>query len=61
MAKKRKSRGGAVKVKGYSYTRKGKTIKVAGYRRHKGGKRGAPGVILGGKWMSKAAWRRLRR
>lgn len=49
MAKKRlpkgkmkgKQKGSAVKVKGYSYTRKGKRITVKGYRRGRaGGKRG---------------------
>ena len=30
---KRKGRRGAVAVKGYSYKRKGKTIRVTGYRR----------------------------
>lgn len=39
--RKGKQRGSAVKVKGYSYTRKGKRITVEGYRRGKpGGKRG---------------------
>jgi len=30
---RRKRRGTAVRVGGYSYTRKGKTIRVAGYTR----------------------------
>ena len=38
---KRKQRGSAVSVRGYSYKRKGKTVRVKGYRRGKpGGKRG---------------------
>ena len=38
---KGKQRGSAVRVKGYSYTRKGKKITVKGYRRGKaGGKKG---------------------
>ncbi len=36
-----RQKGSAVKVKGYSYSRKGKRITVKGYRRGKaGGKRG---------------------
>ena len=35
MAKKRGRRSGAVGVKAYSYTRKGKRIVVRGYRRKK--------------------------
>jgi len=36
-----KQRGSAVRIKGYSYTRKGKRITVKGYRRGKaGGKKG---------------------
>ena len=39
--KKGKQRGHAVRVKGYSYMRKGKRIRVKGYRRGKPrGKRG---------------------
>jgi len=39
--RKGKQRGSAVSVTGYSYKRKGKTIKVKGYKRGKpGGKRG---------------------
>jgi len=38
---KGKQKGSAVKVKGYSYRKGGKTIKVKGYRRGRaGGKRG---------------------
>jgi len=35
MAKKRGRKGGAVHVKGFSYMRKGKRIRVPGYNRKK--------------------------
>lgn len=39
--RKGKQKGSAVRVKGYSYMRKGKRVTVKGYRRGKaGGKRG---------------------
>ena len=35
MAKKRRKKGWSVKVKGYVYLRRGKRIRVKGYRRSK--------------------------